>query len=126
MWEYHISTGTLLLKDSAGAMFIGTGYSGAGKTLEEGRNNVAMISVHEKGPCPIGSYTIGLPYHHDKLGPITMNLTPTESTNTFGRSAFRIHGDNARNDASHGCIILGPDIRRRIGASGDKFLTVTE
>jgi hypothetical protein len=53
-----------------------------------------------------------------------MNLDPVDGTNTFGRSLFRIHGDNARHDASEGCIILGPSIRKLIAASGDHDLEV--
>jgi hypothetical protein len=35
-----------------------------------------------------------------------------------------IHGNNAQNNASQGCIILGPDIRQQISASGDHVLAV--
>lgn len=122
MLFYHIATGTLL-KDTT---FWGTGYSGAGKTYIEGRNNARMCNVPNKGPIPVGKYEIGLPYLHPTEGPCVMNLTPCPETNTFGRSAFHIHGDNARNDASHGCIILGPAIRKQIALSGEKFITVTE
>jgi hypothetical protein len=55
-----------------------------------------------------------------------MNLDPESGTEPFGRSLFRIHGDNASHDASHGCIILGPLVRRRIAESGDTELTVTQ
>lgn len=122
MWEYHITTGTLLNKDGD---FVGTGYSGAGRTLQDGRNNPDMTSIQNKGPTPVGIYDIGLPYHHPVEGPCVMNLTPETGTNTFGRSAFHIHGDNARNDASHGCIILGPLLRAAIAKSGDDKIKVT-
>jgi hypothetical protein len=48
-----------------------------------------------------------------------MHLDPLPGTSTFGRSLFRIHGNNAVNDASHGCVILGPFIRRAIADSDD-------
>ncbi len=54
-----------------------------------------------------------------------MNVDPKPGTNTFKRTDFRIHGDNVNHDASRGCIILGPAIRRHIAASGDHDLTVT-
>jgi hypothetical protein len=44
--------------------------------------------------------------------------------NALGRSLFRIHGDNAQNDASHGCVILPRNIRELIWNSGDRALTV--
>lgn len=120
MLEYHISTGTLLHN----GQFWGTGYSGAGKTLAEGRNNPGMITVRNHGPIPPGVYDIGLPYTHPHEGPCVMNLTPEPGTDTFGRSAFHIHGDNARHDASQGCIILGPAIRTQIANMGEKKITV--
>lgn len=116
MLFYKISDGELLRDEE----FMGTGYSGTGL----GRNNLSMCSVANIGPIPPGIYSIGLPYTHPVEGPLVMNLTPSDETETFGRSAFHIHGDNARNDASHGCIILGPSIRKEIINSGEKFITV--
>ncbi len=117
MWSYAQSTGELLHDD----VFEGTGYSGTG----EGRNNPSMQDVHGIGPIPVGTYIIGAAYDDvGGLGPCVMHLDPAEGTNTFGRSLFRIHGDNARHDASHGCIILGPQIRKMIAVSSDKRLTV--
>jgi hypothetical protein len=39
-----------------------------------------------------------------------MPLTP-EGHAAHGRSGFQIHGNNVRNDASHGCIILDFPVR---------------
>jgi len=103
-----------------GQTFVGTGYSGHG----EGKNNPAMQGVQKVGPIPVGRYKIGPAYAHPKLGPCVMNLDAMEGTNTLGRSLFRIHGNNAQNDASHGCIILGPAIRRSIADSGEHTLEV--
>lgn len=116
-WTYSQSSGELL---RSGA-FQGTGYSGTG----DGRNNPDMQNVPDVGPLPQGDYDIGPAHDHPQLGPCVMNLEPTADTNTFGRSLFRIHGDNARHDASHGCVILGPTIRQAIRDSGDTKLTVT-
>jgi len=53
-----------------------------------------------------------------------MDLSPSAATNTFGRSAFLIHGDNLSHTASHGCVILRRDVRERISASTDRTLVV--
>lgn len=115
-WTYSQSSGEL----SQDGVFAGTGYSGAGI----GRNNPAAQATPNTGPVPQGKYTIGAPYTSPQTGPITMMLTPEPETNVFGRFAFRIHGDNASHTASHGCIILGPAIRKEIAASGDTQLEV--
>lgn len=118
MYSYRISTGELTRNGD----FVGTGYSGNAAH----RNDVNAVSFKDQGPIPPGEYRIGLPYQHPVEGPCVMNLEPSSDTNTFGRSAFHIHGDNARHDASHGCIILGPAIRSSIANSGDTKLQVIE
>jgi hypothetical protein len=115
-WFYDQSSGELRHNGE----FEGTGYSGTGN----GRNNPSAQDLPNTGPIPQGKYHIGPAYAHPHLGPCVMNLDPIEGTNTFGRSLFRIHGDNARHDASEGCIILGPSIRKLIAASGDHDLEV--
>ena len=115
-YTYSQSTGELT-QDGA---FVGTGYSGTG----DGRNNPDMQNVPDVGPLPQGNYTIGAEYDDAHLGPCVMALSPDLLTDTFGRSLFRIHGDNARNDASHGCVILGPAIRHAIADGDDRKLTV--
>lgn len=119
MWEYHIKTGTL----KHNGEFVGTGYSGlAGKW----RNNPRYVKEVGKGPIPPGIYAIGAARNSPTLGPCVLNLDPVEETDTYGRSLFRIHGDNARHNASHGCVILGPLIRHAIASSGDNRFKVTE
>jgi hypothetical protein len=54
-----------------------------------------------------------------------MNLDPLPGTDMFGRSLFRIHGDNSAHNASHGCIILSRKLRDQIAASQDRLLDVT-
>lgn len=116
-WTYKQSNGEL----SWDGEFEGTGYSGA----DTGRNNPAMQDVVDAGPIPQGSYKIGSAYDDiGKLGPCVMALDPLPGTETFGRTLFRIHGDNINHDASHGCIILGPAIRRKIASSADRDLVV--
>lgn len=116
MWTYDIQTGTI----AHNGLRIGTGYSGFG----EARNDVSAVRDKGAGPIPPGRYHIGPEYTHAHLGPITMNLDPYPENEMFGRSLFRIHGDNAGHDASHGCIVLPPACRRAIAASADRVLEV--
>jgi hypothetical protein len=48
-----------------------------------------------------------------------MNLTPDVGVKTFGREAFRVHGDAkaAPGTASHGCIVLPHSARIYIAAA---------
>jgi len=115
-WQYEQGTGEL----SCNGSHIGTGYSGTGA----GRNNPEMESVPNVGCIPKGIYTIGDAYDDEHLGKCVMHLDPNPDTNTFGRSLFRIHGNNAQNDASHGCVILNPIIRNEIADSDDDTLIV--
>jgi hypothetical protein len=118
MWTYRIETGALL-ENGANR---GTGYSGFGN----GKNNVELVAMPNVGPIPPGKYRIGPAYHHDHLGPVTMNLDPLPGTDTHGRSLFRIHGENATHTASHGCVILARPLREAINVSRDRILQVTE
>jgi hypothetical protein len=116
MWTYTISTGVI----AENGILRGTGYSGRA----EGRDNPAMAHVKARGPLPPGKYRFGAAYAHPRLGPVCMNLEPLPGTEVFGRSLFRIHGDNATNDASHGCLVTGPGVRRAMAASRDRVLEV--
>lgn len=118
-WTYSQSTGEL----RHNGVLVGTGYSGAGATAAAGRNNPAMQGAHDQGPIPAGEYHVGNAYSHPQKGPTVMALTPV-GHNALGRNGFLIHGNNAQNDASQGCIILGPAIRQQISASGDTQLFV--
>ena len=117
MWTYAIGTGALARDGEVR----GRGYAGRG----QGRNNIAMIRVAMMGPIPPGRYRIGKAYDHPLLGPVTMNLAPLAGTQMFGRSLFRIHGDNRSGDASQGCIVLTRRLREAIVQSGDDLLDVT-
>ncbi|WP_350027887.1 RHS repeat-associated core domain-containing protein [Methylovulum psychrotolerans] len=120
-WIYDQSTGGVTHVDENGnSSSVGTGYAGNGA----GRNNPAMQNVPDVGPIPQGTYDIGSGHSSRNTGPNTMNLTPRQGTNTFGRDLFRIHGDNSSHNASHGCIVLGPNIRNQINNSGDHTLQV--
>lgn len=124
MFIYHIKTGSIYSDEH----WLGTGYSGKGKTFEEGRNNNEKIKEAGIGPIPPGDYRIEPARNSHDLGVVTMDLTPLTGTNTFGRSLFRIHGNNASNNASHGCIILSRLLRDYISNQvniGNNVLRVT-
>ena len=124
---------------------IATGYAGKGTGVNNpDMQHVGTDNIIDKkegtpkekrtdvGPLPVGIYTIGRPYYHKRkddkggLGPHTMNLTPDENNEMFGRTDFRIHGDSGigYRDSSEGCIILNRTIRGKISSSGDNVLEV--
>lgn len=115
-WTYHQATGQLL-HDGA---FAYCGYSGTGP----GRNNPVAESIPNVGPIPRGLYDIVGPVEHPGLKAPVFRLVPRPETDTHGRAGFLIHGDNVNNDASHGCIILGPAARVLILNSSDRELEV--
>lgn len=101
MWTYLSRYGTLLQDGDV----IATGYSGHG----EGRNNPALQFVKDTGPIPEGIYEMTLEpigSHAPKLTDPVIRFTPIAGTDTKGRSGFLVHGTNATNDASEGCIIM--------------------
>jgi hypothetical protein len=123
MWTYQQSTGRL---EHSGTD-IQIGYSGHG----DGLNNPAMQDVVGVGPLPQGLYTIGKSYLHPHLGPVTMNLEPSPENLMFGRSAFRIHGDNTlmNHTGSDGCMVFDCVTRCRVSDAvnaGDNQLEVVE
>lgn len=120
-WIYESSSGSLLysVDGSLAGTLVGKGYSG-----KKGYKNKVMYDhLKDTGPIPPGTYTIGLAYHSRTKGSITMDLNPLGHY-AFGRTLFRIHGNNIKNDASEGCIILGPDIRKQVSESSDRVLVV--
>lgn len=117
MWRYEIRTGHLYGPDGR---LRGVGYSGKGA----GRNNPDWCDVPNEGPIPPGRYSIGPAYHHEHLGPVTMNLDAKPGTETYGRSLFRMHGDNETHDASEGCPVQGRPQRDEVDASDDRDLLV--
>jgi len=58
---------------------MGTGYSG----LAEGKNNPAMERIHDVGPIPRGSYTIGPEFQSEKHGPVVHKLAPNDGTDAL-------------------------------------------
>ena len=97
------------------------GYSGKGSA----KNKPDREHERDQGPIPRGTWTIGQPRDSRKVGPYAIPLTPY-GHNAHGRTDFLIHGDDSNDmgNASKGCIVLPPGIRRRIVASGDTTLYV--
>ena len=117
-WIYEQSTGRLYHNGA----FVERGYSGSGS----GKNNPAMEGTSNVGPIPRGDYQIGAPFTHPHAGAHTMRLTPVNSTYTYGRNGFMIHGDSRAHPghASNGCVIEGRLTRDKIWNSGDHILKV--
>jgi hypothetical protein len=121
MFEFNVRDG-ILTHNGESISGGNTVYSGHGAGL----NNPDMETVRGEGPLPRGEYRIGPAYDDPHLGPCVMHLDPMPGTNEFGRSLFRMHGDNAELDhtASDGCVIAAHDIRKLVATSQDKFLKV--
>lgn len=118
-WQYNQTSGELK-KDQ---IPVGKGYSGHG----EGKNNHLRQSVPNVGPIPCGLWEIvGPPYISADHGPYVLRLKPLPKTETFGRSAFLIHGDSrsAPGEASMGCMVFAREIRAKVWQSGDSRLEV--
>jgi hypothetical protein len=118
MLTYQIPTG-ILTQDGA---YVGTGWAGQPPY----KNDIAGVTVHNVGPLPPGSYSIGPSYTHPHLGPLTMNLLPASSNEMYGRGSFRIHGASPTHPetSSEGCVIMPHDVRERIANGSDRNLTV--
>ena len=118
---YTQSTGNLTCHDTQGNEIVNhNGYSGRNVSGGvQGRNNPDAQNVRNIGPIPQGSYTLEADRPNDGR-PIAFPLTPDSDNNMYGRSGFMIHGDNAQNDASQGCIIMLRDVRELLH-EGDRL-----
>ncbi len=114
---YHQATGKLTLDGKD----VGTGYSGKG---EEGKNKPDKEKDKNVGPIPRGLYKIGKAKMWKGMENV-FDLTP-DGHDAHGRTGFLIHGDSKQNpgNASEGCIILSPVIRKKIAESGVTRLRV--
>lgn len=117
LWEYRIDDGSL----SKDGELVGFGYSGApGYT-----NRSSEVDKKSKGPIPPGEWFFDrAPW--SRKGPQVMSLIRGPQTETFGRSAFMIHGDNKRRNrsASNGCIVFDRHIRDQLAADAPGRLVV--
>ncbi len=102
-----------------------TGYAGTGV----GRNNPARQGAKDLGPLPRGFWEIGPAENRERTGPVTLPLTPDSTNDVFQTNrepfTFLIHGDKATGNASTGCIVVPPDIRKLIDRRGGGLLFVS-
>lgn len=119
-WSYSIPTGVMQRPDGSA---LSTGYSGApGHT-----NDPAACPLHNIGPIPPGTYTIGPAFTHPMCGPVSMRLTPDPANKMFGRDGLLIHGglpNDPGRAASEGCIVIDWIAREEIAGSDDRGLVV--
>lgn len=121
MCTFNQSTGSMVCQNNGtGEVYYrGDGYSGTA----DGRNNSSAQDQQSVGPIPRGSWRVGDTYDSSNTGPNTMRLIPMPGNKCAGRdcSSFRMHGNNKKNDASHGCIIQDP---KRTGIPAGEIVTV--
>jgi hypothetical protein len=121
-WKYSITTGNLY--DPKGVRQIRKGYSGA----KGYKNQPLFEALPNLGAIPEGWYEMTKKINDiGGTGISSIVLKPTRGTVMFGRTDFRIHGDNGAHNgtASHGCIIYGHATDRdRIWNSGVHLLEV--
>lgn len=121
MIKYIQKTGRLYQFDKGQWNQIAIGYSGHGVGL----NNHDQEDTPNVGPCPSGLWSISRPFSHATKGPNCFRLTPL--TYRGPRNGFLIHGDNRTpepNDASDGCLILGPAERQKIVDAKEDYLLI--
>ena len=108
-WWFDPDTGILYWVDpTSGSTYVkGRGYSG-----RPGYRKSKDDDKQGLGPIPGGDYWIGPPIDH--ITPVAMRLLPVPWNHMHGRGKFLIHGDNTSHNASSGCIILPPKIRKTI------------
>lgn len=121
MLTYVIQTGRLYDEDFKCKAI---GYSGFG----EGYNNPSFMDKINIGPIPKGKWKIFSKINSVDMGECVLPLIPHDSTNTFGRGNFYIHGDNKEHNctASKGCIVLSLSVREFLNDSTDKILNVID
>jgi len=106
------------------------GYSGRNVNSDgyDYRNRAESVRMIGVGVIPEGMYYIVGVNSSITSNTIVLSLDP--ANDMYGRSGFRIHGDNSNNNASKGCIILDAGSRARIASAfnsrsrNDAILTV--
>lgn len=120
MWTYHQRSGELWRHGK----LVARGYSGNGKGL----NNPEAESIRGVGPLPKGLWRMEGIYTSKQVGPYAIILVPEDGTETYGRYAFRVHGDNSKGNksASNGCLIFPRPIREQMWQFEDHKINVVE
>ncbi|WP_083438396.1 tlde1 domain-containing protein [Caldimonas brevitalea] len=119
VWQYEVTARKLYRDNQLIASGPGV-YAGRGLH----KNKPTSEHIQDWGPIPRGRWRID--GTSNSKGPVTIILNPAPGTYTYGRTAFRIHGDSVGDpgNVSHGCIIVGRPVRDMIVASGDRDLEV--
>jgi len=117
--NYQITSGIMSQDDSTQ---VATGWSGNGL----GKNQPEMTNVHNVGPLPVGTYSVGEWSDHPHVGPNSARLTQT-SGESFGRDGFFIHGPGTTDygQESKGCIVIPHNDRLKVIALNPDQITVT-
>jgi hypothetical protein len=110
---FSISDGQII---SGNGPVLGPAYAGHPPHVND-PNACEMVGI---GPIPPGLYEIGPPIDRPKsVGVYAMALEPCVGTDTYGRSGFYIHGDDAAKSpqsSSDGCIVASRPVREAIWA----------
>jgi hypothetical protein len=119
-WTYEQLTGNLF--DPSDELQ-GKGYSGQPPYS----NDPAAQNLEGLGPIPQGLWRAVELIPESTHGPFAIRLEPYETTETFGRSGFLMHGERVTPPpgyASDGCIIQSRDVRERFWDSTDHDIQV--
>jgi len=132
-WKFERAAGKIIAPQGH---VTGMAYAGHGAA----RNNPAKEGEHGAmtngkitagGPLPAGTYTLTeLVLMHLKTGPYSIRLKPDDATRAHILSlkrdpnSFLVHGNNAANDASEGCVITNRATREIMWQSQDHQLIV--
>ena len=105
-------------------VLIGTGYAGNGIY----KNDPNSQCVMNHGPLPRGWYTAVSVEDSQQTGPFSIILVPDEGNEIFGRSGFRMHGDNLSDpgNGSDGCIVMPRTVREQFWNGKDHRISVVE
>ena len=110
--RYAIQTGTLWLVNGEFSCPVASGYAGRGAY----RNDPSAVHRKSEGPLPPGRYRMRIVPHPRFAGP-AIRLDPEDIGSWLhGRGDFWIHGDNATNNASRGCIVISRPQRLCVAA----------
>jgi len=117
--RYDTSSGTLWLVNGEFSAPVASGYAGRPRF----RNDPAAQCRKNEGPLPQGRYRMRIVPNPRFAGP-AIQLAPEAAGDWLcGRGDFWIHGDNDRNDASSGCIVLARSARQCVAALIDLGFT---
>ena len=105
--RYEQSNGSVWLVNGQYDLPLAEGYAGRGLH----RDRPESQCLKNEGPLPQGVYSMRVLGNPNFAAP-AIKLVAIEGTDLCGRSGFWVHGNNAENDASHGCVVLDRAARR--------------